>query len=182
MTGGAGRGKRLQEDAALEVSRQEVEAELYAIKDQVNNYYYAFILLHKQKEQLNICLQTIKEQILSLESGIRNGILLPSDRDVLKAEKIRIEQQIGEIEIRINSTAAALSQLTGMDINNTTEAIVPDVYIRPGEELARPELKVLDLKGQELEAGKALVKSERMPKAFAFGTLGYGKPPGNDFF
>lgn len=180
--GGATKGYRLLEDAALEVSREEVEVELYGTRDQVNNYYFTFILLHKQKEQLNICLQTITEQILSLESGIRNGILLPSDRDVLKAEKIRIEQQLAEIEIRINSTAAVLSQLTGMEISSDTRAVIPDVYIRPGEELARPELKVLDLKRQELEAGKVLARSERMPRAFAFGTLGYGKPPGNDFF
>ncbi|MGM0666931.1 MAG: TolC family protein [Bacteroidota bacterium] len=180
--GGATKGNRLLEDAAHEVSMEEVEVELYAIREQVNRYYFTFILLQKQSEQLAVYLQTITEQILSLESGIRNGVLLPSDRDVLRAEKIRIEQQAGEIGIRINSTAAVLSQLTGMDINNETRALVPDVYIRPGEEPARHELKILDLKGLQLDAGKGLVKSERMPRAFAFATLGYGKPPGNDFF
>ena len=180
--GGATKSNRLVEDAALEVNREEVEVELYAIREQVNRYYFTFILLQKQREQLAIYLQTITEQILSLESGIRNGVLLPSDRDVLRAEKIKIEQQAGEIGIRINSTAAVLSQLTGMDINNDTRALVPDIYIRPGEEPARPELNVLDLKGLQLDAGKDLVRSERMPRAFAFATLGYGKPPGNDFF
>lgn len=180
--GGATKSNRLVEDAALEVKKEEVEVELYAIREQVNRYYFTFILLQKQKEQLNIYLRTITEQILSLESGISNGMILPSDRDVLGAEKIKIEQQVGEIEIRINSTAAVLSKLTGMQISHETRALVPDVYIRPGEEPARPEMNVLDLKGQQLDAGKDLVKSERMPRAFAFATLGYGKPPGNDFF
>jgi len=180
--GGATKSNRLVEDAALEVKREEVEVELYAVKEQVNRYYFTFILLQRQKEKLAVYLQTITEQILSLESGIRNGVILPSDRDVLRAEKISIEQQAGEIGIRINSTAAVLSQLTGMEINHETRALVPDVYIRPGEEPSRPELNVLDLKGLQLDAGKDLAKSERMPRAFAFATLGYGKPPGNDFF
>ncbi len=180
--GGAIKGNRLFEDAGLEVSKKEVEVELYNTREQVNNYYFAFILLHKQKEQLNIYLQTITEQILSLESGIRNGVLLPSDRDVLKAEKIRLEQQIAEAEIRINSTAAVLSDLTGMEINSDTEAIIPDPVISRSDDISRPELNVLELKKQQLEANKAIIKSERMPKAFAFATLGYGKPPGNDFF
>jgi len=180
--GGATKGNRLVEDAAHEVSREEVEVELYAIREQVNRYYFTFILLHKQQEMLNIYLQRITEQILGLESGIRNGMILPSDRDVLRAEKIKIEQEVGEIEIKINSTAAVLSELTGMEINHETRALIPEIYLSTGGEVLRPELKVLELKAQQLDAGKGLVKSERMPKAFAFATLGYGKPPGNDFF
>jgi len=180
--GGAIKGNRLLEDAGLEVSKKEIETELYKTREQVNKYYFAFILLHKQKEQLNIYLQTITEQILSLESGIRNGVLLPSDRDVLKAEKIRLEQQIAETEIHIESTSAVLSDLTGMEINSDTEAMVPSPDISRGDDLSRPELSVLELKKQQLEANKVIIKSERMPKAFAFATLGYGKPPGNDFF
>ena len=87
-----------------------------------------------------------------------------------------------DTEIRINSIAAVLSDLTGMEINSDTEAIVPDPVISRSADLSRPELYVLDLKTQQLEAGKSVIKSERMPKAFAFATLGYGKPPGNDFF
>ncbi len=180
--GGVIKGNRQLEDAGLEVSKKEVEVELYKVREQVNNYYFAFILLRKQKEQLNIYLQTITEQILSMESGIRNGVLLPSDREVLRAEKIKLEQQIADTEIRINSTAAVLSDLTGLEINSDTEAIVPDPVFNRSADLSRPELYVLDLKKQQLEAGKSVIKSERMPKAFAFATLGYGKPPGNDFF
>jgi len=180
--GGAIKGNRRLEDAGLEVSKKEVEVELYRTREQVNNYYFAFILLDKQKEQLNIYLQTLTEQISSLEAGIRNGVILASDRDVLKAEKIRLEQQITETEIRINSTAAALSDLTGMEITGETRAIVPSPPVNTVDKLTRPEIKVMDLKQQQLEAGKALIRSERKPKAFAFATLGYGKPPGNDFF
>lgn len=180
--GGAIKGNRLLEDAGLEVTRQEVELELYKTREQVNNYYFAFILLHKQKEQLNIYLETITKQILSLESGIRNGVLLPSDRDALKAERIKLEQQISETDIRINSTAAVLADLTGLEINSDTKAIIPEPVILKSDDISRPELNILELRKQQMEANKAIIKSGRMPKAFAFASLGYGKPPGNDFF
>lgn len=180
--GGAIKGKRQLEDAGLELNQEEIEVELYKTRQQVNDYYFTFILLHKQKEQLSIYLQTITEQILSLESGIRNGVFLPSDRDVLKAERIRLEQELADTEIRISSTATVLSDLTGMEIKHDTKASVPEPVISRSIQLSRPELNVMDLKKEQLEAGKALIKSEKKPRAFVFATLGYGRPPGNDFF
>ncbi|MFO7851783.1 MAG: TolC family protein [Bacteroidota bacterium] len=180
--GGAVKGKRQVEDAGLELDQEETEVELYKTRQQVNDYYFTFILLHKHKEQLSIYLQTITEQILSLESGIRNGVLLPSDRDVLKAEKIGLEQEIADTEIRISSTAAVLSDLTGIEIKHDTKARVPEPVISRSTQLSRPELNVMDLKKEQMEAGKALIKSEKKPRVFAFATLGYGRPPGNDFF
>jgi outer membrane protein TolC len=69
-----------------------------------------------------------------------------------------------------------------MEITGETRAIVPSPTVNPGYKVSRAEIKVMDLKQQQLEAGKALIRSERKPKAFAFATLGYGRPPGNDFF
>ena len=180
--GGAIKGNRIIEDAGLELSEKEIEVELYKVREQVNNYYFTFILLKKQKTLVNAFLHTISEQILAVESGINNGVLLPSDRNILKAEKIKLEQQISDIEIKIISTAAVLSDLTGMNISYETDAIVPEPVLNKDFELNRPELSVFDLRKQQLEAGKSIVRSERKPKAFAFATLGYGRPPGNDFF
>ena len=49
-------------------------------------------------------------------------------------------------------------------------------------ELMRPELQLFDLRKDQLTAGMQAIQSKRMPKAFGFATLGYGNPPGNDFF
>ncbi len=180
--GGVTKNNRKLEDTSLELSKEEIEVELYKLREQVNNYYFGFILLKKQQDLLNTYLETLTEQILTVESGIKNGVLLQTDREVLRAEKIKTEQQLADIEIRITSTSSVLCSLTGMDIKSSTEAVVPEPVVRYNESLSRPELKVLDLRQEQLEAGKSLIKSERMPKAFAFATLGYGKPAGNDFF
>ncbi len=180
--GGAIKGNRELEKAKLELNRKEVDVELYKIREQVNKYYFSFILLKKQKNLLYTYLNTINEQISSLESGIRNGVLLPSDRQIMKAEKIMLEQQLNETDIRISTTASILAGLTGMEISSDTEARLPEPVIDHSSGLGRPELFVLDLKRQEIDAGKSILKSQRKPKAFAFASLGYGRPPGNDFF
>jgi outer membrane protein TolC len=46
----------------------------------------------------------------------------------------------------------------------------------------RPELQIFDLRKEQLKAGLQVIQSRRMPKAAVFATLGYGNPPGNNFF
>jgi outer membrane protein TolC len=43
-------------------------------------------------------------------------------------------------------------------------------------------IEVFDLRREQLEASLRVTNSKRMPKAFGFATLGYGNPPGNNFF
>ena len=180
--GGVIKGNRELEKRSLLVKEQEVEAELYKIKEQVNNSFFGLIILSKQEELLRTYLEIIDERIKDIESAIENGFLLSSDRDKLRAEGIRIEQQLSESAIRISSVRSILSDITGYDLTSGTEPVLPDISIESTAGITRPELNALDLKQDQLEAGKSIIKSSRMPKAFGFATLGYGNPPGNDFF
>jgi outer membrane protein TolC len=46
----------------------------------------------------------------------------------------------------------------------------------------RPELQIFDLRKEQLSASLQVIQSKRMPRAFGFATLGYGNPPGSNFF
>jgi outer membrane protein TolC len=180
--GGATRGARAIAKADLGVSNQETEVDLYKIRGQLNGYFFTLMLLSKQKELLNAYLELIDKRIKSLRSAADNGVVLKSDVDILTSEKIRIEQQLSENEIKKVSFALLLSDLTGLSVEANSELIMPQVASELNFEISRPELKVLDLRKDQLDAGLELIKSKRMPKAFGFATLGYGSPPGQDFF
>jgi outer membrane protein TolC len=107
---------------------------------------------------------------------------MKSDLDVLTAEKIKIEQQISENEIRKESLLKILSGLTGTEIDASTEFVLPSPRAELSGELSRPELQIFDLRKEQLNAGLQVIQSKRMPKAAGFATLGYGNPPGNNFF
>ena len=117
-----------------------------------------------------------------MQSAVNNGVILKSDVDVLTSEKIKIEQQLAENEIRKTSFIKILSELTGTEIDVSTEFLLPAQTGDASNELLRPELQLFDLRKEQLAAGMKVIESKRMPKAIGFASLGYGNPPGSNFF
>jgi len=180
--GGAIKGARALEKADLSVNQKQTETDMYKLRAEINNYYFNLLLLAKQKELLDTYLEIIEKQISSMQSGINNGVILKSDIDILTSEKINIQQELAENEIRKTSFIKVLSNLTGLEIDTTTIFIVPVPKDELSNELLRPELQLLDLRKEQLGAGLKVIESSRMPKAFGFATFGYGNPPGSNFF
>jgi outer membrane protein TolC len=180
--GGAIRGARALEKADLNVNEKQTETDMYKLREQINTYYFNLLLLGRQKDLLNNYLEIIKKRMTSVQSGINNGVILKSDEDVLASEKIKIEQQLAENEIRKTSFLKILSDITGDQIDPSTELIQPALPENLQQELARPELQLFDLRKEQLAAGMKVIESKRMPKAVGFATFGYGNPPGSNFF
>ena len=180
--GGAIRSGRALEKAELLINEKQTETDLYKLRAQINTYYFNVMLLNRQKELLKNYLNLIQKRITSLQSAVANGVILKSDVDVLTSEKIKLEQQITENELRKVSLLKILADLTGAQIDTATEFVLPEQPSELTGELMRPELQLYDLHKEQLNAGLQLARTKRMPKAFGFATLGYGNPPGQDFF
>ena len=180
--GGAIKGARALEKADLSVNQKQTETDLYKLRAEINNYYFNLLLLAKQKELLDTYFEIIEKQISSMQSGINNGVIIKSDIDILTSEKINIQQELAENEIRKTSFIKVLSILTGIEIDSATMFIVPTPKNEFSNELLRPELQLFDLRREQLGAGLKVIESSRMPKAFGFATFGYGNPPGSNFF
>ena len=180
--GGAIKSAREIEKAGMNVSKKETETDLYKLRSQVNGYYFNLLLISRQEELLNNYLGLVNKRIQTMESALSNGVIIKSDIDVMTSEKIKIEQQIRENEIMKASLLKQLSDLTGTEIDAGSQFILPSLPGEISDELMRPELQLFDLRKEQLAAGLKAVESKRMPKAFGFATLGYGNPPGNNFF
>lgn len=180
--GGAIRSARTLEKASLKLNEKQTETDLYKLRDQVTSYFFTIILLEHQKKLLETFLETLTKRIASMQSALSNGVILKSDIDVLFSEKIKLNQQIAETDIKRNAYISMLEGLTGIKIDSATRLIIPEIPSSLTPDLSRPELELYDLKKEQLTAGLEAIKSSRMPKAFGFATLGYGNPPGNNFF
>jgi len=117
-----------------------------------------------------------------MRSALSNGVIIKSDIDILTSEKIKIEQQLVENEIKRTSLLKILSGFIGTIIDESVMFVPPAPKDATGSDLLRPELQIFDLRKEQLEAGIRLIESKRLPKAFGFATLGYGNPPGSNFF
>jgi outer membrane protein TolC len=180
--GGAIKGARDLEKVDLNINEKQTETDLYKLRAQINGYYFSLLLLDRQKELLNNYLDIIKKRIATIQSGINNGVIIKSDVDVLTSEKIKIEQQLAENEIRKMSLLKILSNLTGNEIDSSIEFVAPSPSEQLSNEITRPELQVFDLRKEQLNASLKVIESKRLPKAVGFASLGYGNPPGSNFF
>jgi outer membrane protein TolC len=180
--GGAVKGARELEQKDLVVNEKQTEVDLYKIRGQINGFYFNILLLDRQKELLNSYLEMINKRLASMQSALTYGVISRSDIDVLKSEKIKLEQQLSENTIRKESLLKVLADLTGLTLDQSTNLIMPSVTSSLPSELTRPELQLFDVRKEQIEAGKKIIDSKRMPKVFGFATLGYGNPPGSNFF
>lgn len=180
--GGAAKSAKALESAELKVNEKQAETDLYRLRAQINSYYFNILLLNRQAELLNNYLGLIGKRLTSAESAVENGVMLKSDADVLRAEMINIRQQKSENEIREKSLKVVLSDITGMAIDESTEFAMPEQNESKKLQINRPELQLFDMRMDQLSAGEAMISSKRSPKAFGFATLGYGNPPGSNFF
>ena len=180
--GGAIKNAKGLENAGLKVNQKQTEADIYGLRDQVNGYFFNIILLEKQKELLSNYYNLIAKKIKAMQSAVDNGVILKSDIDVLTSEKINLEQQLTENHIRRLSLIKVLSDITGTAIDTSTQFVIPGVPEEMASDITRPELQLFDLKKEQIDAGIRMLDSKRMPVAFGFATVGYGNPPGNNFF
>jgi len=181
--GGITRASKDLEISKHEASRQQVEVELNKLKYRVNQLYFMILLLQQQEQLLTIKSEELEEKREIVASGVRNGVLMASNLDVMDAEMLKLGQQIRETGISLHTGKNILARLTGADIKDNTILAPPDIHFENDQqESKRPEYQMFDLQISCLDASKKLSSSARRPKVYAFGQLGYGKPPGASYF
>jgi len=179
--GGVTRSARAVEQVVSELNMQQNEADIYRLREQVNNYFFPLLLARSQIEVTGLLVAELDARISEASSGVENGVVPPVTLDVLRAEKIRAEQMVSELNRRLEALVAALEQVTGIEGLEDAELLLPEPVINGDEAIDNPELRLFDVRQRQLEMSKGLLKSQRMPKAFGFAQAGYGSPPGNNF-
>jgi outer membrane protein TolC len=124
----------------------------------------------------------LDSRLLKVKSSVKEGVMLASAADVLQAEILKAQQRLLEVKSQKQALTGTLQVITGMAINEKTTFAEPllDVNLAVYANL-RPEFGVFSLMQQKLEATKKLSISKDLPKAYGFGTAGYGNPGYNVF-
>ena len=164
------------ENTNLKVNQQNTQVELNKIKEQINKFYFAILILQRNDELLNVMLNDLESKEKTVESGVKNGMLLSSDLSVIKAEKIKVRQSIAEIKNQIFAAIDVLAEITGMDIDYESGFEIPEYDIDNSGNLSRPELILFDYQREKLDVTSKIISKQNKPKVFAFTQLGYGKP------
>lgn len=161
-----------------EVQTAQTTTDLYTIRQRVNDIYFEILLLD-EKIQLNKDLQTLLQSNLDkLNSMLSNGIAMQSDVNVVRAEKLKAEQQATELASSRKSLMDMLAVFIGKEI---TELAMPQNVTAQTQGNNRPELHLFNTQTELANAQESLLNARLLPKlsVFAQGYYGY---PGYDQF
>jgi outer membrane protein TolC len=165
------------EDISLEIDRQGIDIEFYKLKERINQVYFNVLLLKEKAKILELHQSNLTSKLNDVESGVRNGTLLSSNEDVLKAEIIKAEQAIAEVKISLKANIGILNEFTGLAMKEETGFLLPEVSVNLDTYTNnRPEYFLFSLQQDRLSVSKKLTGTSLLPRLSAFGQAGYGRP------
>jgi len=174
------RGGIYQKQKDLEAINQvleqlEVDKNLYFIKKDVKSLFFSIILLDEQKSVLKSYLEQINTKADELQAMVEEGVVLPTAKDALMAERLLIQQQLNDLQIQRKALLTNLELLTKRDLSGIKELVITPVNLE-GEEQDRLEYQMMIASQNKLEYSKNLIDAQKLPMISAFATGGYGRP------
>ncbi len=148
----------------------------FEIENNVAKIYFIALLLDKQSQILENQLTNLKEQLKIVEISIKNQVLTPVNRDILKSEILKLEQKRDENQIMKMSAYSILSEYTGLSFDEKTKLTFPSFSIVEIDTNSSPRIDMLDVQSQKIDVLNNQVVCSRRPQVYAFLQGGYGKP------
>ena len=160
-----------------EIRQQNLEIELFNLKQRINQVYFNIILLKENEKILKLHQNTLFSKLKNVQAGIKNGTLLASNEDILKANILKVEQSIEEVTITKESTIKILNEYTAMHMDANTEFLLPEISDHVnGYVNNRPEYTLFSIQQRKIATSKKMIGSKNLPRFSAFGQAGYGRP------
>lgn len=162
--------------AQLKTNQKQVEINLYQLKQKINQLYFSILLSQETTSLLKTKEAQLQAKLEEVASGIKYGVLLPTSSDILKAEMLKLDQQLLEIDSNRSVLIETLSRIIDKPLDASTKFSNSLVETNIRSELKRPELELFQLKKEEIEQNESLIAKKNSPKLLGFATGGYGNP------
>lgn len=178
--GGVSTVRRDMAKARESVSEAALDVELYAIRERVENIFFAILLTDTQIVQNETTLELLNNNIRRMRSMLRNGTAMQSDVDMLEAQKLILSQTIGYARSMSKGYRDVLGIFTGTNLDGK-ELMIPDASDPVSMESDRPELRLFDRRLTLNDLALSLDDRSLMPKIGFFAQAYYGYPGFNYF-
>ncbi|MFO7791077.1 MAG: TolC family protein [Bacteroidales bacterium] len=174
--GGATSVAKEIEQLSGRMQKLNIKVDLYGLRKQVNELYYTILMLQEQISILEIKKAGINDKLKEMQSAVDNDMMLPAGIKELEVNKLSIKQQIFEAEASRKTTVLMMELLTGEDIPELAQYLLPARDLSMQKDIGRPELEAFALQKKQAELRKDMLTKERNPQLAGFGQVGYGRP------
>ncbi len=158
------------------VEEQQLEIELYRLKERINQIYLSVLLLDEQIKQVAITKQDIETGIKRVEAQVQNGTAFKSNLNVLKAEMLKNDERLIELQASRKGLIETLGLFLNQSLAENIFLITPAVVSLKTKEITRPEINLYEKQSLLAEQQTNLIDARNHPKFSAFVQGGYGRP------
>ncbi len=182
--GGLITAQQTLETARRDLDQQQVEVQRYSVREQVSQVFLQVLLLEAQLESLATLHTDIEAKRMQAQALVDQGVALSGNVDVLTAERIKVEQHIGEAEVRRRAARTVLGELMGRPLAEDETLALPNVVLPAAlsDREQRPEYRAFALQRTLLDAQQTLIARKNRPTVAAFAETAYGRPAALNVF
>lgn len=158
-----------------EIEEQNLEVELYKLKERIKQLYFGILLIDVQLQQTELLKTDIQTGIDKTKAAIDNGIALRSSADLLNAELLKANQRSIELKTKRTGFTDMLSLFINQPISENTRFETPG-HQALSNTINRPELKIFELQKQTIDVQSKLITAKTLPRFNLFFQGGLGRP------
>ncbi|MFY7839150.1 MAG: TolC family protein [Lacibacter sp.] len=160
-----------------EVEEQKIEVELYKLSERINQVYLSILYIDEQLKQTELVKKDLATGLKKTEAQVNGGVAFKSNINLLKAELLKIDQRIIELQSTRAGLLDVLSLFTGETYTAAAIFETPVVQTAANDAAVnRPEINLFQKQQQLLGVQNNLIKAKNLPKTSFFFQGGYGRP------
>ncbi len=175
--GGLTKNQKNMQGVNAEVEEQKIEVELYKLTERINQIYLSILFFEEQLKQTELIKKDLETGMKKVEAQVQNAVAFKSNLNLLKAEILKAEQRVIELNATRAGLIDVLSLFTGEAYTSATVFEKPVLIKSSAEQtILRPELNLFQLQQKLLNGQNNLIKARNLPKTSLFLQGGYGRP------
>lgn len=178
--GGENRSRRKIERAETTERQAELDVQMYAVRERVENLFFNILLVDEQIKQTCITEELLKSNLMKLRSMKTNGVAMQSDVDMVEARLLALVRQLTQLQSLSDSYRRMMEIYIGCKLDGRTlvkpKAVMPD-NLSPD----RPEQRLFKARMLTNEVRESSIRATLMPRVGLFAQAYYGYP-GFDYF
>jgi outer membrane protein TolC len=173
--GGVSKYQKESSRANEAIQQQQLEVNLYAIKDRVTQLYFAILLMEAQLKQNRLRKADLQSAADKAQAALANGVAYRSNVDELKAEIVNTDMAATEFSANRKAYMKMLAVFINQPLGDSTTLTYP-APVAPQQGIQRPEITYYDIQKQAFDVQEKQLSSNYLPKLNAFFQGAYGRP------
>ncbi|SEW51181.1 TolC family protein [Chitinophaga arvensicola] len=173
--GGVSKLQKESSRANAAIQEQQLEVNLYAIRDRITQLYFGILLMEAQLKQNGLRRADLQSAADKAQAALANGVAYRSNVDELKAEIVNTEMAATEFSTNRQAYMKMLAAFIHQLLSDSTALAWP-APATPQEGIHRPEITYYDIQKKAFDVQEKQLQSNYLPKLNAFIQGAYGRP------